>query len=190
MVNAYLMSIIFSFFSPCNLLEMGHNYLNYIFQVCMDLVGSVPASYDKCLITRTPMWHFVWICVWVSLVFDTSLSIPFYFPSPFCSAILHKVLSWDSDFRYKWLIQLLDAWNILLFCHWGLFLACKYLYETGFFVTETLKVLYAFFLESSISEVEQLSKDMELGGRVLHHLYFLLSRGNYALSMQFVLAHY
>lgn len=32
----------------------------------MDPIGSVPASYDECLIAWTPMWHFVRICMSVS----------------------------------------------------------------------------------------------------------------------------
>lgn len=32
----------------------------------MALIGGVPASYDKCLITWTLKWDFVWICLYVS----------------------------------------------------------------------------------------------------------------------------
>ena len=38
----------------------------YLFQVCIYLIGSIPAAYDKCLITWTPLWHFVWLCMYVS----------------------------------------------------------------------------------------------------------------------------
>lgn len=37
-------------------------------QVSIDLISTVPASYDQYFVTWTPMWHFVWICVYVLLV--------------------------------------------------------------------------------------------------------------------------
>ena len=51
-----------------------------MFQVCMDLVDSFSASYDKRLITRTPLWHIVWLCMSVSLSFEHvfPLIIPYF----------------------------------------------------------------------------------------------------------------
>lgn len=34
-------------------------------QVSIDLISTVPGSYDQRLVTWTPMWHFVWICMYV-----------------------------------------------------------------------------------------------------------------------------
>lgn len=63
MVNTDLMSIIFFMLSLSGLFKIRHDWLYYLFQVCMDLANCVPAPYDKCFITWTPMWHFVWICM-------------------------------------------------------------------------------------------------------------------------------
>lgn len=45
-----------------------------VYQVCMDLIGSFPASHGKCLFTRAPLRNFVWICMYVKPIFsETSL---------------------------------------------------------------------------------------------------------------------
>lgn len=47
-------------------------------QVCVDFVGGVPASNDKRLISRAPMWHTDWICMSAFPFFAHLLSQLFY----------------------------------------------------------------------------------------------------------------
>lgn len=62
------------------------NFWIATFQVCMDIIGGVPTSYDKCLISWTLVWNFIWICMYDIILSKTHkwLSV--------CTALLHIML--------------------------------------------------------------------------------------------------
>lgn len=101
-----------------------------VYQVCMDLIGSFPASHDKCLFTRAPLRNFVWICMYVKpILSETSLC--------YCTksiALATVMFTLGSDWvcyiffgiRFLWSIQFPTTRNIPLFGYWILLITCKW----------------------------------------------------------------
>lgn len=83
----------------------------------MDFVGGIPASNDKRLISRAPMWHNNWICM------SVFLSLPPKFP--YYMMELRVLIPLCQHCRYLWAVKLSFTWNGLLFCYGVFLFACK-----------------------------------------------------------------